>query len=77
MISEPLNGHWPIEDNGLIGNRHAAALVNSVGSIDWLCWPRCVHGAGLAETRGWFTMMLTGGMATGALAVGTGCRMYR
>jgi GH15 family glucan-1,4-alpha-glucosidase len=35
-----LNGYWPIEDYGLIGNRHAAALVNSVGSIDWLCWPR-------------------------------------
>ncbi len=40
MIKGPLNGYWPIEDYGLIGNRHAAALVNSVGSIDWLCWPR-------------------------------------
>ena len=36
----PLDGYWPIEDYGLIGNRHAAALVNSAGSIDWLCWPR-------------------------------------
>jgi GH15 family glucan-1,4-alpha-glucosidase len=40
MVTGPLNGYWPIEDYGLIGNRHAAALVNSVGSIDWLCWPR-------------------------------------
>ncbi|MGE5379356.1 MAG: glycoside hydrolase family 15 protein [Candidatus Saccharibacteria bacterium] len=40
MISGPLDGYWPIDDYGLIGNRHAAALVNSVGSIDWLCWPR-------------------------------------
>ncbi len=40
LIKGPLNGYWPIEDYGLIGNRHAAALVNSAGSIDWLCWPR-------------------------------------
>jgi GH15 family glucan-1,4-alpha-glucosidase len=39
-MMEKKNGFYPIEDYGLIGNRHAAALVNSAGSIDWLCWPR-------------------------------------
>ncbi len=40
LAMQPEGGFWPIEDYGLIGNRHAAALVNSVGSINWLCWPR-------------------------------------
>ncbi|MBI0583360.1 MAG: glycoside hydrolase family 15 protein [Methanomassiliicoccus sp.] len=40
-MKAPLEGgYWPLEDYGLIGNRHAAALVNSEGSIDWLSWPR-------------------------------------
>lgn len=32
--------YQPIEDYGIIGNLHTAALVSKTGSIDWMCWPR-------------------------------------
>ncbi|MDA1219560.1 MAG: glycoside hydrolase family 15 protein [Chloroflexi bacterium] len=32
-------GYEPIEDYGIIGNMHTAALVGKSGSIDWFCCP--------------------------------------
>jgi GH15 family glucan-1,4-alpha-glucosidase len=40
LTDQSFGEYRPIGDYGLIGNRHTAALVNSSGSIDWLCWPR-------------------------------------
>ncbi len=31
--------YLPIEDHGIIGNLHTAALVGTEGTIDWLCLP--------------------------------------
>ncbi|MGH9343129.1 MAG: glycoside hydrolase family 15 protein [Terriglobia bacterium] len=48
--------YQPIEDYGIIGNMHTAALVSKEGSIDWMCWPRfdspSVFAAILDDKRG-------------------------
>jgi GH15 family glucan-1,4-alpha-glucosidase len=61
--------YQPIENHGIIGNMHTAALVSLDGSVDWLCLPRfdspSVFGAILdADKGGRFRIAPT---ATGAL----------
>ena len=34
--------YQPIENYGIIGDMHTAALVGLNGSIDWLCFPQSV-----------------------------------
>lgn len=37
---QPRDEYRPIEDYGVIGNGHTAALISSRGSVDWLCFHR-------------------------------------
>src|ERR1700756_3996407 len=39
LESKPMR-YQPIENYGIIGNMHSAALVGLDGSVDWLCLPR-------------------------------------
>ncbi len=41
-----------IEDYGLVGDTHTAALIGQDGSVDWLCFPRFDSGACFAALLG-------------------------
>jgi GH15 family glucan-1,4-alpha-glucosidase len=55
MGVEPMH-YQPIENHGIVGNMHTAALVGMDGSVDWLCLPRfdspSVFGALLDADKG-------------------------
>src|SRR5688572_13188185 len=56
-----------IEDYGVVGDTHTAALVGRDGSIDWLCFPRFDSGACFAallgdERHGRWVLAPTGGV---------------
>src|SRR6516164_14208 len=48
--------YQPIENHGIVGNMHSAALAGLDGSVDWLCLPRfdspSVFGAILDADKG-------------------------
>ncbi|KAJ2471262.1 hypothetical protein GGI02_002388, partial [Coemansia sp. RSA 2322] len=39
QMRRALHGYLPIDQYGMIGNLHTAALVGMDGSIDFMCWP--------------------------------------
>ena len=64
-----------IEDHGIIGDLHTAALVSTDGDIDWLCLPRfdspSVFASILDDERGGrFTVRCTGATRVKQATVG-------
>ena len=62
-------GYLPIENYGIIGDMHTAALVGTNGSIDWLCLPRfdapSVFASLLDDKKGgWFRISPMNGDVT-------------
>jgi GH15 family glucan-1,4-alpha-glucosidase len=61
--------YLPIEDYGLIGNMHTAALVGRNGSIDWLCLPHfdspSVFGGILDDGKGGYFRICPAGEVEG------------